>query len=334
MVRPKVVITQWVHEEVLVLLGENCEVVPNPTREALTRDEVIRRAKDARAIMVFMPDMVDGAFLDACGKLRIVASALKGYDNFDVAACSQRGIWFSIVPDLLTVPTAELTVGLIIGLARNILPGDAHVRSGKFKGWRPEFYGTGLAGRTIGIIGMGAVGRALAKRMSGFDMTLLYTDAAPLPSEVEKACRLRRVALEELLAESDFVVPLLPLKPDTFHLIDAGSLSRMKRGAFLVNACRGSVIDEKAVADALAAHHLGGYAADVFEMEDWALQDKPSSIPEALLEERRRTLYTPHLGSAVDDVRREISLEAARNILQALRGEKPAGAVNGPFSRK
>lgn len=328
--KPKVVITHWVHPEIIDMLQAVAEVVPNTTRDTLPRGEVLRRAQDADALMAFMPDSIDGAFLDACPKLRIVGAALKGYDNFDVDACTRRGIWFSIVPDLLTIPTAELTIGLLLGLTRHILQGDRRIRSGTFQGWRPELYGCGLTGRTVGIIGMGAVGRAIAQRLAGFDMRLVYCDQRPLDAELERAWGARRVTLEELLASSDFVVPMLPMTPETQHLIQAGTLKQMKRGSYLINACRGSVVDERAVADALTSGQLAGYAADVFEMEEWRRIDRPEGIPQVLLDNSDQTLFTPHLGSAVREVRLEIEREAARNILQALAGETPAGAINHP----
>lgn len=330
--KPKVVITHWVHPEIVDMLQAVAEVVPNTTRDTLPPAEVLRRAQDADALMAFMPDSIDAAFLDACPKLRIVGAALKGYDNFDVDACTRRSIWFSIVPDLLTIPTAELTIGLLLGLTRHILPGDRRIRSGAFQGWRPELYGCGLTGRTLGIIGMGAVGRAIAKRLAGFDMQLVYCDKRPLDAELERAWGVRRVALEGLLATSDFVVPMLPMAPDTLHLIHAGTLAQMKRGSYLINACRGSVVDEMAVADALASGHLAGYAADVFEMEEWRRVDRPAGIPQALLDNTERTLFTPHLGSAVKEVRLEIERDAARNILQALAGQRPSGAINDPVA--
>lgn len=328
--KPKVVITHWVHPEIIDLLQAVADVVPNTTRDTLPRAEVLRRAQDADALMAFMPDSIDAAFLDACPKLRIIGAALKGYDNFDVDGCTRRGIWFSIVPDLLTIPTAELTIGLLLGLTRHVLQGDRRIRSGSFQGWRPELYGCGLTGRTLGIIGMGAVGRAIAKRLAGFDMRLVYCDQRPLDADLERAWGTRRVTLEELLASSDFVVPMLPMTPETQHLIHAGTLARMKRGSFLINACRGSVVDELAVAEALAGGHLAGYAADVFEMEEWQRVDRPAGIPQALLNNTGQTLFTPHLGSAVKEVRLEIEREAARNILQALAGQRPSGAINDP----
>jgi phosphonate dehydrogenase len=329
-IQPKVVITHRVHDEVLDFLGRHFKVVSNQTRETLDRADLLERAKDALALIVFMPDSIDDRFLEACPDLRIIAAALKGYDNFDVEACTRRGIWFTIVPDLLTVPTAELTIGLLIGIARNILPGDRHIRGGRFKGWRPIFYGTGLAGSTLGIIGMGAVGQAIARRLAGFEMNIVYADIVPLPKDLESALKIRRVALGELLAMSDFVVPMLPLKDDTLYLIDSEKISMMREGAFLVNVCRGSVVDEHAVAQALKSGQLGGYAADVFEMEDWMRSDRPGIIPKGLLDSSSRTLFTPHLGSAVDGARLEIAMEATRNIIDFIKGDRPRGAVNDP----
>jgi phosphonate dehydrogenase len=331
--KPKVVLTHWVHPEVIELLAEHCEVLPNTTRQRLERGEILRYAKDSAAIMTFMPDRVDEEFLAACPRLRVVGCALKGYDNYDVDACTRHGVWITNVPDLLTIPTAELTIGLLIGLTRNLLAGDQFVRSGDFNGWRPVLYGTGLTGRTLGLIGMGAVGQAIAARLQGYELNLLYADPRPLAPVLETQWRLTRVSLDALLRQSDFVVPMVPYRADTLHLIDAQALATMKDGATLINACRGSVVDEEAVADALASGKLAGYAADVFEMEEWARTDRPRAIAPRLLADTARTLFTPHIGSAVDSVRLAIEMEAATNILQALRGEVPRGAINRPLAR-
>jgi len=176
--------------------------------------------------MVFMPDSLDESFLQACPGLRIVAAALKGYDNFDVEVCTRQGVWFTIVPDLLSEPTAELALGLLLGLSRNILAGDRLVRSGEFPGWRPWLYGSGLTGKTLGIVGMGGVGQALAQRLLGFDLKVVYCDPRPLPRDEEKALRLVRATLAELLKVSDFVVLALPLNS---YLASAG------RGHFETN---------------------------------------------------------------------------------------------------
>lgn len=331
--KPKVVITHWVHSEVIERLSRICEVVPNVAREHLGRAEIVRRTRDADAIMTFMPDSVDEEFLRVCPRLKVVACALKGYDNYDVAACTRHGVWITNIPDLLTIPTAELTIGLLIGITRHVLEGDTFVRSGRFTGWRPSLYGAGLAGRTLGIIGMGAVGQAIARRLQGYDMTVLYSDPRALSPEHEREWRLERVGFDELLARSDYLVPMVPLGDDTFHLINTEAIAKMKDGAFLINTCRGSVVNEYAVADALAMGKLAGYAADVFEMEDWVRHHRPCTIPLQLLEDREHTLFTPHLGSAVDEVRLAIEMEAATNILQVLAGEVPQGALNRPLAR-
>lgn len=326
--QPKVVLTHWVHQEVLDLLAPHCRVIANQTKETLDRAEVLARAGEARAIMVFMPDSIDAAFMAACPELRIVAAALKGYDNFDLQAITRAGAWFTIVPDLLTIPTAELALGLMIGLSRNILPGDGHIRSGRFNGWRPRLYGAGLTGRTAGIIGMGRVGRALAQRLAGFGMNLVYHDLHRLTPEQEERYRVSFTDREQLLGLSDYLFPLTPLNPRTRHLIGREALAGMKPGARLINVCRGGVVDERAVAQALEEERLAGYAADVFELEDWSLSDRPRKIDPRLLADPRRTLFTPHLGSAVEEVRLEIALEAARNIIDFLEGRPPRGRVN------
>lgn len=330
--KPKVVITNWIHREVIDFLSETCEVIANTTRVPLVREEILMRAQDAQAIMVFMPDSIDDEFLDRCPALKVIGAALKGYDNFDVDACTRRGIWFSIVPDLLTVPTAELVIGLLIGITRNMLPGDYSVRNGKFTGWRPVFYGSGLSGSTLGIVGMGSVGLAVARRLSSFDLNIIYNDLSRLPEQVERSLDLQYTAFDKLLEKSDYVIPLVSLNAATKHLIDAAAIARMKPGSYIINACRGSVVDEISVAFALDTGHLAGYAADVFMMEDWALPERPRNIPKKLLDNIDRTLFTPHLGSAVDSIRREISMEAARNIIEALNGRHPKGAVNDLLS--
>jgi phosphonate dehydrogenase len=330
--KPKVTITHWVHPEVIDFLTPHCELVLNQTRQSLPHNEIIRRAKDAEALMVFMPDRIDENYLKQCRRLKIVAGALKGYDNFDVNACSRYGIWFTIVPDLLTVPTAELTIGLLIAVSRHMLEGDRFVRSGKFQGWRPVFYGDGISGKNIGIIGMGAIGKAVAQRLMGFEANVFYYDRVPIAKVEETKLNVTPVDLYALLSQSKIIIVLLPLTKDTKYFITAEAISLMKPGSYLINPARGFVVDEQAVIAALESGHLGGYAADVFAMEDWVQPDKPKAISKSLLAMTDKTFFTPHLGSAVDNVRREIALEAARNILQALNGEAPSGAVHAVIS--
>lgn len=326
--KPKIVITHWVHDDVLEYLAPHFELITNQTFESLPRNEVVSRAGDADGIMVFMPDSVDVELLDACPKLQVVSAALKGYDNFDVPACTERGIWFTMVPDLLTIPTAELTVGLMIAVGRNMLPGDTYIREHELHGWRPRFYGIGLDGSCVGIIGLGAVGRAVARQLSGFECDLIYHDKRRLEVNEEAALKVKYRELDDLLTESDFVCVILPMTNDTQYFIDQPQLAKMKTGAYLINTGRGSTVNELAVAEALENGQLGGYAADVFEFEDWARADRPREIPSRLLDMRDKTIFTPHIGSAVDKVRHVIAMEAARNLVSAFNGETPDGAIN------
>ena len=327
--RPKIVVTHWIHEDVAQQVARLGEPVLNQTRETLDPAEIRRRCGDADALIVFMPDSVDDAFLAACPRLRIVSAALKGFDNFDVAACTRRGIWFTIVPDLLTEPTADLAMGLLLAVTRNIVAGDREVRGGRFAGWRPQLYGAGLAGATAGIVGFGQLGQALARRLAAFGASVVYNDARGPIRPHEGGHR----SLEQVLADADFVFTLLPLAPETHHLFGAAALSRMKRGSYLVNCGRGSLVDEGAVAGALHAGQLAGYAADVFEMEDWARADRPRAVTPALLDPTLNTVFTPHLGSAVDSVRREIARQAVERIEECLRGDRPRHAVNDVSGR-
>lgn len=330
--QPLVVVTHRVHEEVKALLRQTCRVIANDSADSWPREKLTELAREADALMVFMPDSIDDDFLAKCPRLKIIAAALKGYDNFDVSACTRRGIWFTIVPDLLSVATAELALGLMLGITRNVAVGNDVVRSGNFRGWRPALYGSGLHGRTIGIAGMGRLGRSLARLLAGFNVTLIYADTAALAAEEEALLRVHRLSFNEMLEQSDIVVALLPLTDSTLHLVNAAAIAQMKPGSYLVNVGRGSVIDEEAVAEALASGHLAGYAADVFEMEDWARVDRPLAVSPRLLRDTDRTLFTPHLGSAVDSVRLQIEMAAAGNIIAALAGEHPADAVNDPVS--
>ena len=331
MTRPRIAVSSRVHRQVLERLRVRGEIAGNRTLEAWTHEELVANARRAHALLAFMPDRVDDAVLEHCPDLGIVACALKGYDNFDVEACTRRGVWVTVVPDLLTIPTAELAIGLLIALARNVGPGDRFVRSGAFQGWRPALYGRGLDGSTVGILGAGRVGVAVAERLLGFGCArILCVDPEPPDARTRTRLRLEVAGLDELLRTSDFIVCAAPLAPGTRHLIDAGALRRIRPGCRLVNVGRGSVVDEQAVAAAVADGRLAGYAADVFELEDKALPDRPRSIPRSLLSDRERTLFTPHLGSAVADVRLEIEMRAARSILQYLEGDVPDGALNRP----
>lgn len=311
---PKIVVTQPIHEEVLARLMQVGEVVMNPGPEPWSEAELHRHLKDADAMMAFMSDWVDQRTLLHAPRLKTIACALKGYDNFDLRACAQAGVTVTFVPDLLTEPTAELAIGLAIAAGRNVLQGDAATRAG-YSGWRPALYGTGLHGSVVSVIGLGKVGQAILARLAGFGCArLLGVDPNVRLDQVEM------VTLDEAFSTSDFVFLAVPLVSGTRHLVDSRLLQLSKKGQILVNVGRGSVVDERAVVDALANEQLGAYAADVYEMEDWLLPDRPREIHPGLIN-NPRTVLTPHIGSAVRRVRFEIEMRAAENLVRSLRGE-------------
>jgi len=328
MEKPIVNITHWVHCQVVDYL-HNCgyQVLTNESKDSLSQDELMRRSSRAQAVMMFMPDSVNDDFLHACPELKIVAGALKGYDNFDIEACSRHGVWFSNVPDLLTIPTAELAVGILLVMARRLHQADRVVRSGTFKGWRPILYSQGLYGHNVGLIGLGKLGRATAKLLQAFGVRLLGYDPIPISPAEQDALQLTQVKLDYLLRESHFVILLTPLSADTYRLINRDTISAMRPGAYLLNMGRGSVVDEMDVTEALCSGHLSGYGADVFPFEDWALPERPFVINKRLLSMADKTFFTPHIGSATEQARLNIAMEAAYNIYDALSGCQPRNAV-------
>lgn len=326
----RIVVTNQIFPETHALLATNADVLVNTAAEPWRYEVVRDKCRDADAVLVFMPDRIDAAFVEACPNLKVIGAALKGFDNIDAAAAERAGIWLTIVPDLLTVPTAELAIGLMLGLGRHVLAGDRRIRANGFHGWRPSLYGAGLDGAEVGIVGFGRVGQAIAERLLGFRCRVYAYDSRPNSIPAHLAQGVNEMALHELLDRSDYVVLALPLTEATLHIIDAEAVARMKPGALLINPARGSLVDERAVGDAIEAGRLAGYAADVFECEDWARTDRPAGIDARLTAAGAPTVLTPHIGSAVVEVRRQIELSAARSIIEALAGREPAGAVNRP----
>jgi phosphonate dehydrogenase len=319
--QPRILVTQPLHATVLARLKSFSDVEMNDGPDPWSAQALRERASLADGLLTFMTDHVDEDFLAACPRLRMIGCALKGADNFDLAACQRRGVTVSVVPDLLTAPTAELAIGLLIGLGRHLRDGDALVRGGTFAGWRPILYGAGLEGATIGLLGFGRVGRAIAARLQGFGCRLIGHDiAAPAPDGVTP------MPLEAMLPLVDALVLALPLTPSTRHTLDAARLATLPPHAMVVNVARGSLVDEAAVAEALLVGRLGGYAADVFAMEDWALPDRPPAIPPALLV-HPRTLFTPHLGSAVAQVREAIEMSAVASLAAFFSGQAVPGQI-------
>jgi len=306
--KPRVFITRRLALAPQSVLGAGIQVDQHDSEAALDRDELLRRVRHASALLPILGDRVDRELLDAAPRLRIVANHAVGCDNVDVPACTARGVWVTNTPDVLTDATADLTWALILALARRLREGERMIRAGEFRGWAPTMLlGRELRDRTLGVLGYGRIGRAVARRAEGFGMRVLFT------------ARGGGVLFDELLEQSDVLSIHCPLNAETRHLIGAAELLRMKRGALLVNTARGPIVDEGALVAALESGHLGGAALDVFEQE-------PAVHPGLLA--RDDVVLLPHLGSATREARERMAHIALSQIERVLRGERPTTAVN------
>jgi glyoxylate reductase len=272
-------------------------------------DELLARAPELEGVLSLLTDRVDAQLLDAAPKLRAISNYAVGVDNIDVDAATARGIPVGNTPGVLTDTTADLAVALMLGIARRLADGDAYVRRGEWRTWEPGLLlGHDLHGATVGILGLGRIGRAVARRLEGFECTVLHTS------------RSGGVPFEDLLERSDFVSVHTPLTPETRGLIGERALRRMKPSAYLVNTARGPVVDTVALAAALHAGEIAGAALDVTEPEplpgDHPLLDAPN------------LLVLPHLGSATHATRERMADMAADNLLAGLRGERMLHQVN------
>lgn len=291
----------------------------NPHDRPVTREELRAGLEGADALLSQLVDRVDAEALGWSPGLRVVANYAVGLDNVDIPAASARRILVANTPDVLTESTADLTWALILAVARRVVEGDRIVREERWPGWSPTwFLGADVHGKTLGIVGLGRIGAAVARRGLGFGMRLLYAAPRARP-ELAAALDARHVPLEELLASSDFVSLHLPSTPTTRHLIDAAALGRMRPGAFLINTSRGPLIDEAALVDALRAGRPAGAGLDVFEREP-ALAPGLTALPQVVL--------LPHVGSGTHDTRLAMARTAIAAVRAALRGELPRTCVN------
>jgi glyoxylate reductase len=273
----------------------------------------------ADAAVTLLTNVVDADFLRAAPRLKVVANVAVGFNNIDVPACARRGVLVTNTPGVLTDATADLAMALILMVTRRLAEGERLIRSGRPWQWGMfMMLGTGLQGRRLGIIGMGAIGQALARRARAFDMDVVYHSRRPVSSGVEARRGARKVALDELLASSDVVSVNCPYNADTHHLIDAAALARMRPSAYLVNTARGPIVHERAVADALRAGVIAGAALDVYEQE-------PAVDPGLL--DLDNVVLVPHLGSATRETRDAMATLAARNVAAVLAGDPPLTPV-------
>jgi glyoxylate reductase len=294
-------------------LEESCDVEVYDG-EPLTRDTLAERVRGKQALVTMFTDPVDATVLEAGADLKVVATVAVGFNNIDVAAARSRGVVVTNTPDVLTEATADLTWSIVLGLTRRIVEGDRLVRKGGWKGFAFDFMlGSDLRGKQLGIVGLGRIGRAVAARARAFGMRIAYTRGTPAPGEAAEA-----MPLDRLLSTSDVVSLHCPLTPDTKHLIDQPALMRMKRGAYLINASRGPIVDEAALAWALKNRLIAGAGLDVYE-------DEPKVHPDLLGFDN--VVLVPHLGSATTETRTAMADLAAQNVVAVVSGNAPLTPV-------
>lgn len=286
----------------------------------LSKEEILHGVREAEGLISMLSDRIDGEIINAAPRLRIIANYAVGYNNIDLSAAKERGIFVTNTPGVLTETTADLTWALILAAARRLPEGERLARSGKWTGWAPtQLLGGDVFGKTLGIIGMGRIGQAVARRAIGFEMRVVYYSRRRLAARDEKRLRLSFLPLPELLKGSDFVSLHLPLTKESHHLIDRKALGLMKSTAFLINTARGPIVDEKALIDALRKKKIAGAGLDVFEEEP--------ALPRPL-RERKEAVLLPHLGSASLETRIRMGRIVLENLVAALAGKKPPNMVN------
>lgn len=317
----RVVVTGRIPETALEKLRTEHEVDAWSGPESIGREELLRRVAGADAVVSLLTERIDAELLDAAGpQLKVVANVAVGYDNIDVPACTERGIVAANTPGVLTEATADIALGLILSATRRLGEGERLIRSGQAWKWGMFFLlGSSLQGKTLGVVGMGGIGQATARRAKAFGMEIVYQSRSEIDPGIAAELGARRVELDELLAISDVVSLHCPYGPATHHLIGAEQLASMKSSAYLVNTARGPIVDEAALASALREGQIAGAGLDVFENE-------PTVHPGLL--ELENVVLVPHLGSATVETRTAMAMLAADNALAVLSNERPPAPIN------
>jgi glyoxylate reductase len=320
--RPRVFVARIIPEDGLEPVKAATDAVVWPDELPPPRDELLRSIEDCDGVLTLLTDKVDAEFLDRAGpQLRVVSNYAVGFDNVDVAECTSRGIPVGNTPGVLTETTADLAFSLMMAAGRRVAEGDRYVRAGRWKTWGPLLLlGSDVHDSTLGIVGFGRIGQAVARRASGFGMTVVYHDVQRLPDDVTKPLGATYVELDDLLARSDFVSLHVNLTEETRHLINSDALRRMKSTAVLVNTSRGPVVDGRALFEALRDGEIFAAGLDVTDPEPL-----PADDPLLTLE---NCLVVPHIASASRATRGKMAEMAAANLLAGLRGERLPTCVN------
>jgi len=326
MKKASVFVTRPIPQSNIEELKKHFEVEVNPEDRSLAKAELKAKAKGRDALLTLTTDPVDGELLDAAGpQLKIVANYAVGYNNFDLAAATQRGIILTNTPGVLDDATATHTMALLLATARRVVEADNFLRAGKWKGWGPlQFLGLDVDHKTLGVAGLGRIGSNVARKAKGFDMKIIYSDFRRNP-EMEKQLGATYVDKETLFKESDFVTLHLPLTPETRHYVSEKELQLMKKTAVLINASRGPVVDERALVKALREKRIWGAGLDVFENEP--------QVESGLLE-FQNVVAVPHIASATLETRVAMGRIAVNNIIKVLNGQPPDTCVNPEVLKK
>lgn len=316
----KVFITAIIPEVATKILEENgIEVIQNKSYLPIDKKKFLNRAKDCDGILCLLSNKIDKEIIDGLPKVKVIANYAVGFNNIDVDYATQKKIWVTNTPDVLTNATADLAFALLLACARRIVEADEFTRKGKFKIWQSDLMlGKELNGHTVGIIGAGRIGQAFGRRSKGFGMKILYFDKKRI-IEFEKETGAKFSTLNQLLKKSDFISIHTPLTKETYHLIDKKEFEMMKDGAILINTARGEIINEKELVNALKSGKLFSAGLDVYEFEPKITKD---------LLKMKNVVLLPHIGSATFETRTKMAELAAKNIVNVLRGKKPITPVN------
>lgn len=319
--KPSIYITRKLPEGIIKPLKQRYEVTMWEYDDVPVPSEVLRaKAQASDALLTMVSDVIDESILSDAENLKVIANNAVGYNNIDLDAANKRGIVVCNTPDVLTDTTADLTFGLLLAAARRMVEAADYIKNGQWKAWSPFLLaGQDVHHKTIGIVGMGRIGETLAKRATGFDMKILYHNRTRKP-EAEKRLGAVYVPFEELIEASDFVVALTPLTEDTKHLFSRGIFKRMKPSAIFINASRGSVVDEKALYEALEAGEIAGAGLDVFEQEPIDAEHPLLKLP--------NVTAMPHIGSSSMETRKAMLVLCVENIVRVLEGKQPKTLVN------
>lgn len=320
MAKPKVFLTRELPSPVMAFLKEHTELSYNAEDRVLKKREIIEGVQGKEGLISLVTDTIDREVIEAASDLKVISNYAVGFNNIDVQAATEHNIAVTNTPGVLTETTADLAWALLMAVARRVVEGDVYTRSGKWENWAPQlFLGSDVHGATLGIVGMGRIGQAVARRARGFEMNVLYYSRTRLPQEQEQRLNAEYVTIGELLERADYISIHVPYTESTHHLIGEGELKQMKKTAYLINTARGPIVDEKALVHALEHGVIAGAGLDVYEREP---QLEPG------LKDLSNVVLLPHIGSASVKTRTNMGMMAAQNALDVLTGRPCENVVN------